>query len=89
MLALGCETTIVVTMFAIRFGEDLMSRVSYAMMNDNGAAEMTKAVRTALNGLLARSELSTNGDKVRRQAANQFTMADTARQPPMTSTDRS
>jgi uncharacterized 2Fe-2S/4Fe-4S cluster protein (DUF4445 family) len=37
----------------IRFGEDLMSRVSYAMMNDDGAAEMTKAVRTALNGLLA------------------------------------
>ncbi|HEY8987606.1 MAG TPA: ASKHA domain-containing protein [Candidatus Limnocylindrales bacterium] len=37
----------------IRFGEDLMSRVSYAMMNDNGAAEMTAAVRTALNGLLA------------------------------------
>jgi len=37
----------------IRFGEDLMSRVSYAMMNDDGAAEMTKSVRTALNGLLA------------------------------------
>jgi len=37
----------------IRFGEDLMSRVSYAMMNQDGAAEMTKAVRTALNGLLA------------------------------------
>ncbi len=37
----------------IRFGEDLMSRVSYAMMNDDGAAEMTAAVRTALNGLLA------------------------------------
>jgi uncharacterized 2Fe-2S/4Fe-4S cluster protein (DUF4445 family) len=37
----------------IRFGEDLMSRVSYAMMNDDGAAEMTKAVRTALNGLVA------------------------------------
>ncbi len=37
----------------IRFGEDLMSRVSYAMMNDQGAAEMTLAVRQALNGLLA------------------------------------
>ncbi len=37
----------------IRFGEDLMSRVSYAMMNDAGAGEMTAAVRTALNGLLA------------------------------------
>ena len=35
----------------IRFGEDLMSRVSYAMMNPNGAAEMTAAVREALNDL--------------------------------------
>ncbi len=35
----------------IRFGEDLMSRVSYAMMNPGGAAEMTNAVRTAINGL--------------------------------------
>jgi uncharacterized 2Fe-2S/4Fe-4S cluster protein (DUF4445 family) len=37
----------------IRFGEDLMSRVSYAMMNAGGAGEMTTAVRGALNGLLA------------------------------------
>jgi uncharacterized 2Fe-2S/4Fe-4S cluster protein (DUF4445 family) len=37
----------------IRFGEDLMSRVSYAMMNDAGAGEMTAAVRQALNGLIA------------------------------------
>jgi len=37
----------------IRFGEDLMSRVSYAMMHPQGAAEMTAAVRTTLNGLLA------------------------------------
>jgi uncharacterized 2Fe-2S/4Fe-4S cluster protein (DUF4445 family) len=36
----------------IRFGEDLMSRVSYAMMNPGGEAEMTAAVRTALNALL-------------------------------------
>ncbi|MBA85199.1 ASKHA domain-containing protein [Thalassobius sp. S69A] len=35
----------------IRFGEDLMSRVSYAMMNPGGDAEMTAAVRTALNDL--------------------------------------
>ena len=35
----------------IRFGEDLMSRVSYAMMNPGGEAEMTEAVRTAINGL--------------------------------------
>ncbi len=35
----------------IRFGEDLMSRVSYAMMNPGGDAEMTRAVRDALNAL--------------------------------------
>ncbi|SIO22168.1 Uncharacterized 2Fe-2 and 4Fe-4S clusters-containing protein, contains DUF4445 domain [Rhodovulum sp. ES.010] len=35
----------------IRFGEDLMSRVSYAMMNPGGAAEMTAAVRAALGDL--------------------------------------
>ena len=35
----------------IRFGEDLMSRVSYAMMNPGGAGEMTAAVRTAIDTL--------------------------------------
>lgn len=35
----------------IRFGEDLMSRVSYVMMNPGGEREMTAAVRTALNDL--------------------------------------
>jgi uncharacterized 2Fe-2S/4Fe-4S cluster protein (DUF4445 family) len=32
----------------IRFGEDLMSRVSYAMMNPGGAKEMTAAVQQAI-----------------------------------------
>ncbi len=35
----------------IRFGEDLMSRVSYAMMNPGGDAEMTRAVREAIDTL--------------------------------------
>ena len=35
----------------IRFGEDLMSRVSYVMMNPGGDVEMTNAVRFAINGL--------------------------------------
>ena len=35
----------------IRFGEDLMSRVSYAMMNPGGDVEMTTAVRASLNTL--------------------------------------
>jgi uncharacterized 2Fe-2S/4Fe-4S cluster protein (DUF4445 family) len=37
----------------IRFGEDLMSRVSYSMMNPGGAQQMTDAVRGALNALAA------------------------------------
>ncbi|WP_208352983.1 ASKHA domain-containing protein [Pseudaestuariivita rosea] len=36
----------------IRFGEDLMSRVSYAMMNPGGDLEMTAAVRAAINDLV-------------------------------------
>lgn len=36
----------------IRFGEDLMSRVSYAMLHDGGAVEMTRAVRDALGSLV-------------------------------------
>ncbi|MEM8850018.1 MAG: ASKHA domain-containing protein [Pseudomonadota bacterium] len=35
----------------IRFGEDLMSRVSYGMMNPGGDREMTEVVRTALDSL--------------------------------------
>jgi len=33
----------------IRYGEDLMSRVSYAMMNQGGAARMTEVVREGIN----------------------------------------
>ncbi len=35
----------------IRFGEDLMSRVSYAMMNKGGDQEMTRAVLDGMNAL--------------------------------------
>jgi len=35
----------------IRFGEDLMSRVSYVMMNPGGEKELTASVREALNEL--------------------------------------
>ena len=37
----------------IRFGEDLMSRVSYIMMNPGGETEMTAVVREAINQLAA------------------------------------
>ncbi len=36
----------------IRFGEDLMSRVSYVMMNPGGDVELTTSVRTALDELI-------------------------------------
>ena len=38
----------------IRFGEDLMSRVSYVMLNPGGDVEMTRVVREALNELIAK-----------------------------------
>jgi uncharacterized 2Fe-2S/4Fe-4S cluster protein (DUF4445 family) len=36
----------------IRFGEDLMSRVSYVMMNPGGATELTRAAREAIDALI-------------------------------------
>ncbi len=36
----------------IRFGEDLMSRVSYVMLNEDGAERLTAAVRATLDDLL-------------------------------------
>jgi uncharacterized 2Fe-2S/4Fe-4S cluster protein (DUF4445 family) len=36
----------------IRFGEDLMSRVSYVMMNPGGDKELTLCIRMALNDLI-------------------------------------
>jgi uncharacterized 2Fe-2S/4Fe-4S cluster protein (DUF4445 family) len=36
----------------IRFGEDLMSRVSYVMMHPEGAAEMTEVVRKGINKMV-------------------------------------
>ncbi|MDD9921801.1 MAG: ASKHA domain-containing protein, partial [Boseongicola sp.] len=44
----------------IRFGEDLMSRVSYSMMNPGGDTEMTAAVHDAM-GVLA-SDLARDAD---------------------------
>ncbi|MFA5774895.1 MAG: ASKHA domain-containing protein [Ilumatobacteraceae bacterium] len=36
----------------IRFGEDLMSRVSYVMMNKGGDKELTEIIRVAVNDLI-------------------------------------
>ena len=36
----------------IRFGEDLMSRVSYVMMHPGGERRLTQSVRTAVDGLI-------------------------------------
>ncbi|MDE9449103.1 DUF4445 domain-containing protein [Aliiroseovarius sp. Z3] len=47
----------------IRFGEDLMSRVSYSMMNPTGAQEMTDAVREGLNALFTQIASEAEIDK--------------------------
>ncbi|MEO0636709.1 MAG: ASKHA domain-containing protein [Pseudomonadota bacterium] len=44
----------------IRFGEDLMSRVSYGMMNPDGPAKMTEAVRASLGEMI--QEVSSEAD---------------------------
>jgi len=36
----------------IRFGEDLMSRVSYIMMNDGGENDLTRVVRESINEII-------------------------------------
>ncbi len=48
----------------IRFGEDLMSRVSYSMMNPGGDAEMTRAVREGMNTLFDQVASEAGIDKV-------------------------
>jgi len=50
----------------IRFGEDLMSRVSYVMMNPDGREAMTKAVREAVNALISKvcAEGNVNRDDI-------------------------
>ncbi|MCO5065533.1 MAG: ASKHA domain-containing protein [Rhizobiaceae bacterium] len=47
----------------IRFGEDLMSRVSYVMMNPDGREAMTKAVREAVNTLIGKVCAEGNVDR--------------------------
>lgn len=47
----------------IRFGEDLMSRVSYAMMNANGDQEMTRAVREGMDELFTKIAFDAEIDK--------------------------
>ena len=47
----------------IRFGEDLMSRVSYSMMNPRGAEEMTSAVREGMTALFTQIAAEANVDK--------------------------
>lgn len=50
----------------IRFGEDLMSRVSYVMMNSDGQPKLTEAVRAAVNTLISKvtGEAGISGDDI-------------------------
>lgn len=52
----------------IRFGEDLMSRVSYVMMNPGGEQEMTAAARQAINDLT--DAVCTEGEVEREEILN-------------------
>ena len=47
----------------IRFGEDLMSRVSYVMMHPGGDREMTGAVREAINAVIDQVATEAGVDK--------------------------
>ena len=47
----------------IRFGEDLMSRVSYVMMNPGGERELTAVVRAAMNDLIAELIAAAGADR--------------------------
>ena len=47
----------------IRFGEDLMSRVSYAMMNPGGDKEMTRTVRDGMDALFTQISADAEIDK--------------------------
>ena len=51
----------------IRFGEDLMSRVSYVMMNPGGDVELTTTVRRALDAMIddLASEISESSEELR------------------------
>ena len=53
----------------IRFGEDLMSRVSYVMMNPGGEVEMTKVVREAINTLV-----TSTTDEIKAEASDVMAM---------------
>lgn len=50
----------------IRFGEDLMSRVSYAMGHPDGAERMTRAIREAIDALVAEvvTQAGVRGDEL-------------------------
>lgn len=50
----------------IRFGEDLMSRVSYVMMNPDGAATLTQVVRDGVNELInaLAAQAGVNNDEI-------------------------
>ena len=45
----------------IRYGEDLMSRVSYVMMHPEGAELLTSAIREAINGLFGELSAQASG----------------------------
>ncbi len=54
----------------IRFGEDLMSRVSYSMMNPGGDVKMTEAIRDGMNHLIDQLLIDANNGVTACKAEN-------------------
>ena len=63
----------------IRFGEDLMSRVSYSMMNPGGDIEMTHAIREGMNQLFAQLITEANSTAASTEDDSQHETAKTAK----------
>ena len=70
----------------IRFGEDLMSRVSYVMMNPGGEVLMTRAVRQAIGVLVEQVAAEARVDAARHPRADLRRQSDHA---PSAARDRS
>ncbi|MFT6762775.1 MAG: uncharacterized 2Fe-2S/4Fe-4S cluster protein (DUF4445 family) [Candidatus Aldehydirespiratoraceae bacterium] len=58
----------------IRFGDDLMSRVSYVMMNPGGEVELTRAIRSALNEMIGALVDDAEDDSITRDSILDMTI---------------
>lgn len=62
----------------IRFGDDLMSRVSYVMMNPGGEVELTRSIRTALDEMVGELVAEANATIDGERAVDRASILDMA-----------